>query len=275
MNAPIYYKNISLLLRKEFNKRQNKNKSYSLRAFARDLKTSPSAIYDYLNENKKPSVQKIEEICKKLKLCSTEVQNYTTPMSANEDIDNLLPKIDLLPQSTKTDSPDTIKADLLHFAFYSLSFDSNDNYTPEIATNRLGIDNQDTSTLLKDLISAGLITQTPSGKIIKNLQGPLRSKAQTPEEMISAAKKNHNSLSLYMEASIKKENIPNSSHSTMIFKASSEKIQEAKNRIKTFKRELASFLSECEEHDEIMALNINLFPFPDNCSEFQRTVRKI
>ncbi|MBC7740621.1 MAG: DUF4423 domain-containing protein, partial [Bdellovibrionaceae bacterium] len=55
-------------------------------------------------------------------------------------------------------------------------------------------------------------------------------------------------------------NIHNRDHSTIVVATSPAKIQEAKLKIKQFRRQLAEFLENSESKNEIYHLSIGLFP---------------
>lgn len=266
-----YCYSFSLLLKNEFNRRKLKNSKYSLRAFARDLDSSVSSIHDYINENKTPSVSKILSTCKKIGVPESDWVYYTTPISSNNEVDLLFPDLEEIVEDKADLEIQLIKTNLLYQAFFTLSFDSEENFVADRAQSRLGLSDQEANTIVEKLIRAGLLEK--DGDRIKHRMGPIVRVKQDEkiQKKIDTTRKSQQSVSYYLEKSLVEENVDISSHSTVVVMSSIKKIDEAKEKIKAFRRELAAFLSHTDEEEELFVLNLNLFPFPENCSSLSRT----
>lgn len=177
MNSSYDYYSISEFLGAEFSKRKLRNETYSLRAYARDLKLSPSRLSEILSGKHGLSEKTADTIAEKLKLKPRDRQFWRdlilSESARNQKVRELAKtRVD---EARKANSHVQIKedqfrviSDWYHAAILELTqikgFQSNLKWI----SDRLGIGHEDTQVAIQRLIQLKLLKCDSDGNWIAN-----------------------------------------------------------------------------------------------------------
>lgn len=237
------------VLEAEYNKRLEANKSYSLRAFARDLHIDQSSLSKVLARKRILTNDLILRISSNLGISAARAKKYLN--ASNVTITHPAYK-DLEYERFVAIS------DWYHDAILELidteSFKPDSKWIAE----RLEIKESQVKSAIRRLIKLGFLA------VDKNGQWADRSKVNSihPEDTSPIALKNYQKqvLSKSLEA-IDAVDLPKRSHTSITFSASSENIEEAKILITKCRKDIAALLrSSKNPKTDVFQLQISLFP---------------
>lgn len=154
------------ILRSKFEELRAKNPSFSLRAFARKIKLSPSTLSEVLSGKRRLSIENVNKVAENLFLDPEE--RFAFLQSANPFMsrDSQYKKINAQKKEQRILSKKQfdVISEWMHFAILSLmktkSFKSDHDYMAK----RLGISKTRLIQSLQNLMDLGLITVGPSGE---------------------------------------------------------------------------------------------------------------
>jgi len=242
---------IQELLKKELKKRQLKNPQYSLRSFARDLKISPSMISRFLSGEREPSPESLGQILDCLDV---------DPSLKKQIIDSLLTKQDFkIPQDA--DYVELSAGQLaklnhwLFFALLELLRSTTRKFSITKIAKALSQPEKQIEEKIEVLLEMGLLKKTQSG--FKSMDAKQTAKtSRSVLDQIHAGYLDQAKLSM---GSLKEDE---RSISGITVLSNPERVAEAAERIKIFRRTLSSFLAvKPGEHDEkLYRVQIALFP---------------
>jgi uncharacterized protein (TIGR02147 family) len=248
------------LLKTEMVQRQERNSAYSLRAFARDLGTSAAVLSMVLQGKRPVSSEKAISWADRLKFPSEKRQQLLKAVT--EDLHGRLD-----PTIRRTRAMEekmaymqlqidqfAIISDWWHFGLMNLV--KLKNFQSDIAwmSERLGISADECSEALDRLQRMGLMECT-DGTWSRTAR-PLETPTDLPSEAIRSFHRQNirRALSSIDDVSIEERDI-----TSIMITTDKAKLEEAKKRIRLFRKELAAFLGE-SQGDEVYSLNIQLFP---------------
>jgi len=255
---PVYSKSISNKLKRELELRQARNSSYSIRAFARDMKTSVSALHDYINGKKYPSTAKIRSLCKLLKVSDAETLELTTPVDEISKTSGILGS---LPDQDDEHQADLniVNSDIYHLAYLGLdnlnSFENNLSWI----SKKLNLTEEKVVEIQSRLCRVGLLEEKEKGVFERDAEHRKLTNTKSKRD-VEKSKRLHHQNYLLTESSLDNHEREDLSHSLMIFPVNKDRIEEARELIVNFRRELASRMSQSENPDDLYALAITLNP---------------
>ena len=248
------------ILKKEFDARKRANKSYSLRAFARDLELSPSRLSEVLSNKSGLSEQSAERIARKIKLSPSEAKLFIelvnkkhgrsskTRQEAEEYIESNSNKNSISLDGFK------VMSDWYYFAILSVMELDECNGTVSWIAKRLGLDGEVTGSALKTLMSLDYIGEE-NGKYFL-----LKNNLTTTHDVKSYALRNYHKQNIQrgIEAldTVDVE-LRDITSMTMTFEKS--KMKEAKEMLKNFRRMFCQKMEEGKK-EEVYSLNIQFVP---------------
>jgi len=239
------------LLKKELKKRQDKNPRYSLRSFARDLKISPSMISRFLAGEREPSPETLGQILDCLDL---------DPSLKKQIVDSLVSQQDFkIPQDADYVELNAGQlAKLNHWLFFAL-LELLRSPRRKFSISKIAKALSQPEKLIEEkveiLLEMGLLKKTQSG--FKSMESKQTAKTtRSVLDQIHAGYLDQAKLSM----SSSKEEQRSISGITVL--SNPARIAEAAERIKIFRRTLASFLAvRPEDQDEkLYRVQIALFP---------------
>ncbi|MDA8793014.1 TIGR02147 family protein [Bacteriovoracaceae bacterium] len=244
------YQNILI---REYENRLNKNKAYSLRAFALSLNLSPSALSEIIKGKRGLSVKKAETILERLNL------NYRLSQSFIESVKKT--KANYKSKVSEESLFDTLSEDqfkvISEWQYYAIlnlinldDFQSN----PRWIGKRLNLNYYQVKICLEKLVSLGLI------KINNNEYVRTNVKIKSTDNIQSMALRHHHKQMLEKASeSLLLTDIEKRDITSITMAIDVDKIVEAKILIKKFRRKLSNFLESGKKSD-VYNLNIQLFP---------------
>ncbi len=240
------------LLFEELRHRQLANPRYSLRAFAGFLQISPGRLSQYIAGKRDITPRSTKKICERLALSPTEEARIIgcaskrkgRPVLSRPDEDFYL-----LPEDNFR-----ILADWEHFAILSVIRLKGIRHQPSDLAQRLGISETQAGQALERLIKAGLLKKH-KGRYVRTQE-----RLRTSDGIFNRALRisHRQGLTQAMESL---ENVPLALRdiTSITMPISTRRIRQAKERIKSFRREMSEFL-EGEDADQIYNLNVQLVP---------------
>lgn len=248
-------------LKKELAARAVKNPKYGLRAFSKHLEIDSSHLSKILKGQRPVSTSLVETLGQKLGLSDKQIEKYkkyTRKPYQKASASFEIPVDDLY--QLRMDQLALI-SEWQHYAILEVM--KHPDFVPDIIwiSEHLHQPEEIISMAVERLKRVGLLEVSPSGKWKDVSEG--FSTHVLGDNLTSRAHRNYQAqvLELSKEA-LYRIAIDRRDHSTIAVATSPEKIQEAKTRIKKFRRELAEFLEDTNQKTEVYHLNIGLFPIP-------------
>lgn len=237
----------------EYARRQNRNSSYSLRAFARALGVSPTSLSLVLNGKRKFSENSLREVVQKLGLSPIERRQFLRSASGNE---NLAKEAGNAGQAYCEFDLDHFLfiSEWYHFAILSLGDIRRNEWSVTWISQRLGISRKEAQDAMARMLRLNLISL--SGNSFKQSKEKLFVQSKTPAPAIQ---KYHRQNLEKATLSISENDVSERDISSITFASTSEKIDKARDMIREFREELAAFL-ETKANDRVYTLAIQLFP---------------
>lgn len=236
------------LLRSSFKERQEKNPRYSVRAFARALEMDFSLLAKLLKGQRRASLSLKKQIGPKLGMSLHDLDALARETSPRQRSRNYR-KISL-----KTFSP---LSKWYYLAMLELSHLPHFKADPHWIAKALGLPVAMVRAAIVTLRRCGFLTVTPSG-VWQDLSG--RHLSLLPKDRTHSILQNYQKQMLQQSMdSLKKVSVAERDHTAMTFCVDKDRLLEAKEKIKRFRRELDTFLSE-GGGDEVYCLTVSLFP---------------
>lgn len=248
-------------LKKELSARTEKNPKYGLRAFSKHLEMDSSHLSKILKGQRPVSEVLVENIGLKLGLNESQIEKFkkhTRKPYQKQAASFEIPQDDLY--QLRVDQLALI-SEWQHYAILEVM--KHPEFQPSVTwiAEHLHQPEEIIAMAVERLKRVGLLEVTSSGKWKDISEG--FSTHVLGDNLTSRAHRNYQAqvLELSKEA-LYQISIDRRDHSTIAVASSPKKIQEAKARIKKFRRELAEFLEDTDEKTEVYHLNIGLFPIP-------------
>ena len=231
---------------------QRKNPSFSLRALAKRIQLSPSAVSEILNGKRKVSQEMAEKILKNIG-CDLQEQYrllslFNTDMQQKSFIEDNYLKL--------TADQFRLIADWYHFAILSLAETEDFRADPLWIAKRLGINLPVAEMALERLERLGLIEWSRGRRILKLTQ----SQVSTPDEVSAQAlqKSHHADLELSKQA-IEQVDLALRDFTSMTLAIDVKKLPQAKKMIREFHAKMSAYL-ESGVKNEVYKLCIHMMP---------------
>lgn len=260
MNENMTYTDI---LKEEFTSRSQRNSRYSLRSFARDLEISPSRLSEIISEKGGLSEKMAKKICEKLELSVNETETFLALVNSKHARSAKVKKAAkeyLAFKQKKTDyralSIDGFKlvSDWYHFAIITVMDLDDCDGTVSWVSKRLGLDYETVETAM-DRLERLEILEFRDGRYFA-----LETDITTTHDIESKALRSSHQQSL-LQAIDALDEVPVELRdiTSMTMAIDVNKMKEAKEKIKQFRREMCDFL-ESGDKNEVYNINIQLVP---------------
>lgn len=246
-------------LTKEYQTRRNRNSSYSLRAFARNLQVPVGPLSEIIARKRPLTTKMGTRIAERLGFSDVERDSFVKMIGENEETISTLKQGEGLAKfdsGYKKISADefAIVADWYHFAILSLMETTNFKNDPKWIASRLNITVRETKEAIERLLRMGFILQ--EGKKLKLAQHGVATTSNIPCAALRASHRQtlEQAISTLDEISVKDSDI-----TSITMAIDPKKIPVAKELIQNFRRYLAKVL-ETGEQTEVYNLNVQLIP---------------
>ena len=248
MNAQIEIRKIMHI---KFSDLKEKNSSYSLRSFARKLKMSPSEISEILNGKRNISLKKGKHILNELFIDPSESSRILTKIRNKSKIKEN--KVDETFDELSLDYFKVI-SDLYYFAILSLAETEDFIDEPEWISGCLNISINESRKAIDILKKINLLEMNKDGKWQAS-----GNQFSTPSDIANMSiRKNHFQSLELAKKSLETDDVDSRDFSGVTMAINPQKIPEAKNMIKEFRRILCDFLEDGDQK-EVYRLNVQLF----------------
>jgi uncharacterized protein (TIGR02147 family) len=237
-------------LHKIYTDKKQRNGTYSIRAFARDLDIPSGRLTEIFNGKRSLTVQLGEKISGKLGLSDEEKKSFIETISHDKKHKkkSLTGHEICLDIFEKVFSPNA-------YAILSLmetrGFRSDTDYIAE----RLGIARSETAHLLQELTAAGFITQNNMGKMKPHFPSTFAGDS-VPSQVI---RNYHKKVLAGVIEKIDAIEMTDRDLSAITMAIDKSKLEIAKKKIARFRRSLMKFL-ESGKKSEVYCLSVQLFP---------------
>ncbi len=238
------------ILKTTLAKRQNRNSSYSLRSFSRDLGMDPSNLLKILNYQKLLGEKLKTKLAAKVGLSTFEIDSLSIPYKsawAIHDADYKVYNLELF----------EVISGWHHYAILELFKIKGFVPNPREISKRLAIPEVEAKLALKRLEGVGLLTLDARGSLVT--VDDSSSSIQTVQTSQAHRNQQKEILEGAIEA-IEKTPIEKRSQSSMTLAVDTENLDKARLLIKKFRRELGRLLSHSENLDEVYQLSVSLYP---------------
>jgi uncharacterized protein (TIGR02147 family) len=243
-------------LRQELVDRCKKNPRYSLRTFAAQLGLDASTLSKVLNGKRPIGKKTMLSLGSKIGLSAAELtQSLQMRELAKNGGATVDPGFEF--QALAMDQF-TVISEWYHFAILELMQVEGFRTDRKWIAKALGLNQLTVDLALERLARVGMLEVLPNGKW-KDISAK-HTTAISPDMTTSAQRRLQEQ---FLEKAIEALNrvpIRERDHTSMTMAADRSRLPEARERIKRFRRSLARFLSEGEKLDEVLNLNIALFP---------------
>ncbi|MDZ4678677.1 MAG: DUF4423 domain-containing protein [Oligoflexia bacterium] len=242
------------ILRTDFGRKKMRNKSYSLRSYSRDLGVDPSNLSKIINQQKSIGVRLRKTLAKKLGFEVNEIASWLMPAAQEKTSDK--------EYSQHGVEVFQIVSEWQHYAILELFKLKEFTFSFEEVAQWLGISLNEARKSIKRLQDAGLL------KFGQELKEWLPSESSSSSILSIATSKAHREQQKQiLEGGIdalKMVPIEKRSQSSMTMAIDTKKLTEAKQLIKTFRRDMGRLLASGKSLDEVYQLSISLYPVTKN-----------
>jgi len=236
---------LSLVLKKELERRKGFTPSYSMRKFAKDLNISPAQLSQLISEKRNISDKVLQKISRVLELSSSETKQLRniTESGAN------LSKNELREDHFK------LISDWYHFAILSLSEIKGSKADSRQIAKKFGISLEEANEAIFRLRRLGLI-KIHENDTFEQIQKDLHIESKTKSESIQKYHSQNLRLAEYKLKTIEPEK---REFSSMTMAIDPNKLARARILINQFKEDMTELLESGNKKD-VYQLSIQLFP---------------
>lgn len=250
------------ILNNSFLEKKKLNCTFSLRAFAKYISISPTGLSLILNGKRPLTTTKASEILFKLKLNDELESQFVDAVEKFEyyrlnetekkerELENTLNYEEI------NQSDFNLIDEWYHLVILNLTALKDFNSDPEWIAGVLGISNAAATDAICKLLQLGLLEKNDNGVLLRNSK-PISISSLTSSESIQYYHEQNITRAI---KSIKAVPVDQRDISSIIMPINKEKMGEAKKMIQNFTRELASFLKDGSEYEDVYSLNVQFFP---------------
>lgn len=249
-------------LKFEFEARKKRRPHYSLRAFARDLELSPSALSEYLNGKLTFSEERVLQVCKKIQLKTTQREHWLDLIrmeSSSSKADRELAAVKVKARSSQEKGTIALHlfqvvSDWYHYALLEL-IDVDTKYQDhKTAAKALGIDTKTVKESWERLIQVGLAEKKDGVYKASSLA------TFAGEDIPSAALRNYHA-GLISKSLIAQEEqtIDKKEFISIVFSFKSEDMKAIKDELYQFQVDLTNRYAQKKNKDSVYCLSTQLF----------------
>lgn len=238
------------ILKSEFSRKKSRNNAYSLRSYSRDLGIDPSNLSKILNRQKDVGPRLRSNLAKKLGFEISEVDSWLLPASFSKTRDK-----DYNPHNLEVFQ---IISGWQHYAILEILKVKDFEPTPRTISKCLELNIDVARESLNRLQKVGLLVVDP------------KTRRLVPAEMSSSSILNVATSKAHREQqrqildgaidALAETPIELRSQSSITMAIDSRKLDEARELVKKFRREMGRLLSASENLDEVYQLSVSLYP---------------
>lgn len=242
--------------------RRKQNPSYSLRAFARQIGVDSSRLSKIFRGERPISKHLALEICERLRI-------------ENKALQKIVEENGLTKRSYQEISMDEFRsiADPLHYKVLEIMKLKDFKADLPWVSQRLGKTKREIEAVISRLQRLRLLRIEKDGSWVDETKG---FSSHVPKPEITSLPLRRHQREILEEAIEALEDFPveKRDQSSMMMATSLERMAEAKQKIKKFRRELCEFLESAKDKDSVFQLSISLFPVVEESKEEKHSKRR-
>lgn len=249
-----------IILNSEFKKRTQRNPSYSLRSFARDLDICSGSLSSIIKGKRPYPIRKVDQALQNLNLDPVTSVKFKDSVMSRRKYKNIVDSIETKKDDhVLNDHQTSLVTDWEHFAVLSLikthqylnSKESNEDFF----SNRLGLSKIEANKIVDNLLAANLIKLGQDFKLQRTYQ-----RINTTQDIDSEVLKSAHRNSMHKAEIALDELSPEKRYfGCETFCMSRSNIEQGKKLIREFKNKFSSLL-ETTDSEDVYRLNIQFFP---------------
>jgi len=240
---------IKNLLLQELTRRQTRNSSYSLRAFARDLGIGATTLSDVLADKRSLSKTNLGKVMEKLLVSPAEQGVLWGEYRNNVNRPHKLDDKTILEEDVFR-----LIADWHYLAVFSLAKVKNNQARPEWIAERLGIKKEEAEDAIERLVRLKLVRKS-QGRL-----APTGNDLSTTTDIPSSAIRKHHSQNLRLaEESLHRDPVEFREFSSVTMAMNPEKLPAVKQILLKTRKKISDLL-ESDDASEVYTLSFQLFP---------------
>lgn len=262
-NLPTYIQ----ILKNELERRKRVNNNYSLRSFARFLNLDSGVLSAILKNKRRLPKDKINYISERLKLEEEEKKYFIKSLLSEQKLKSKKSIALIKNQSTEWSLKDShfveeneltkkILSEWEYFAFLSLMDTVRFKNDIKWISRRLSILPERVEKIINDLLEVNIIKKVSDNELIKSKANVYTTHAVTSE----AIKQSHREGLIKAKEKIDEVALSQRSYSSMTLSFNPNKMEEARNLIKEFRRQFSEILEKPNDGTEVYQLAIQFFP---------------
>lgn len=242
----------SELLNNVFEERKQRNSSYSMRAFARDLGIGKTTVSEVLSGRRKLSKTNLHKVILNLDLNSDQKKLIDMELGVKNIEAAEVQKIILNEEKLE------LIAHWHYLAILNLAKIELNRATAEWVSDRLGISVSIANEAIARLVKLELL-KIKEGRLVRT-SNPIHSSEDIPS---NALKKHHNGMLSQAQKSLFYDDPEVREISTVTMAVAKKDFSKAKNLLRKFRQKFMENLST-EQPDEVYALGIHFYPLSRN-----------
>lgn len=248
----------SVILQNELTRRLAKNPSYSLRAFAKSLGLSPSALSEIISGKRGISLKKGSDLLSRMELPEQEEREFIDSIKSTKK-SKTSKKLDSLDSDYKQLTLDSLKVvcDWYHFAILNLAKIKGAKSDFKWIASKLSISQIEAKLALERLSRLELI-ETKNG-FLKRTEAQLKTTDGVPSKYI---RKLQRDLLEKAIASLDQVEVERRDITSMVMAIDPKDMEKAKEDIKEFRRKFSNQF-EAGLKKEVYSLTISLIPLSE------------
>ncbi|MCM2279060.1 MAG: TIGR02147 family protein [Oligoflexia bacterium] len=251
------------VLRTEYARRRNRNPSYSLRAFARDLDIAYSRLNEVINAKRGISAVAADRLAMNLGLSETEKNIFVAQVEASHGRSNAVrnraqARARELRAQTEQNSIQLDAFEMIshwyHYAILELPALKEFQADPQWIADRLGISRTEAEGAISRLFRVGLLRKTKTGF------EPARDFTFSTTDIPSAGlKRHHEQILAKATDAIHFQDIHERDLSAVTVAIDRKDIPKAKEMLKTFRRQFMREMEKSADRDAVYSLALQFF----------------
>jgi hypothetical protein len=244
-----------LLLQRELVRRCERNRSYSIRSFARNLEINHTSLIRLLNGERPLTKKMILRLGLRLGMKPRQLEGFG-PEGPKSRATGVAKSAQMDFQQMTQDTFEVI-ADWYHHAILELTHVKDAQFDARWVARALGINIAEVKDAVDRLVRLGMLEVTSDGRWI-NRSG---NNSSLGSDLRAAAFRRLQKQILELAAGAL-DHVPleKRSQTSMTMAISTERLAQAEEKITQFRRELCAFLEAAPDRDAVYQLSISLFP---------------
>ncbi|MBO9667554.1 MAG: DUF4423 domain-containing protein [Bdellovibrio sp.] len=240
--------NVKSLLMQELTKRQTRNSSYSLRAFARDLDLGSTTLSDVLADKRSLSKTNLEKVMEKLLVSPLEREVLWSKYKENHS------RLEVTEELILKEDEFRLIADWHYLAILNLAKIPENKATPEWIATRLGISEEEAEHALERLLRMELLKKSRN-RLVRTAK-PIATSGDIP----SAAIRKHHTQNLHLaEQSLHRDPVETRQFYSMTVAVNPEKLPLVKDIVIKARKKIGDLLED-GSLSEVYTFSFQLFP---------------